>query len=27
VPVGPEDYDDIRQMLAACEAARFMKLR
>jgi len=27
VPVGPSDYDDIRMMLAACEAAGFMQLR
>ena len=27
VPVGPESYDDIRAMLAACEAAGFMQLR
>ena len=25
--VGPEDYDDIRQMLAACEAAGFLEIR
>ena len=27
VPVAPEDYDDIRAMLAACEAADFMEIR
>jgi phosphonate transport system substrate-binding protein len=27
VPVGPADYDDIRMMLKACEAAGFMQLR
>jgi phosphonate transport system substrate-binding protein len=27
VPVGPADYDDIRMMLEACEAAGFMQLR
>ncbi len=27
VPVGPADYDDIREMAAACEAAGFMELR
>ena len=27
VPVGPSDYDDIRMMLEACEAAGFMQLR
>ena len=27
VPVGPADYDDIRMMLQACEAAGFMELR
>ena len=27
VPVGPEDYDDIRRMLEACEAAGFMEIR
>ena len=27
VPVGPEDYDDVRAMVAACEAAGFMELR
>ncbi len=26
-PVGPESYDDVRRMLAACEAAGFMHLR
>jgi phosphonate transport system substrate-binding protein len=26
-PIGPEDYDDIRQMLEACEAAGFLELR
>ncbi len=25
--VGPESYDDVRRMLAACEAAGFMSLR
>ena len=27
VPVGPSDYDDIRMMRDACEAARFMQVR
>ena len=27
VPVGPSDYDDIRLMLEACEAADFMEIR
>jgi len=27
VPVGPSDYDDIRRMLEACEAAGFMEIR
>jgi phosphonate transport system substrate-binding protein len=27
VAVGPEDYDDIRQMVDACEAADFMEIR
>jgi phosphonate transport system substrate-binding protein len=27
VPVGPEDYDDIRAMLEACETAGFLQLR
>jgi len=27
VPVGPEDYDDIRMMVEACEAAGFAVLR
>ena len=27
VPVGPSDYDDIRTMLEACEAAGFMQIR
>ena len=27
VPVGPSDYDDIRMMLEACEAARFLQIR
>ena len=27
VPVGPEDYDDIRRMLDACERAGFMEIR
>jgi phosphonate transport system substrate-binding protein len=27
VPVGPKDYDDIREMLAACEQAEFMTIR
>lgn len=27
VPIGPRDYDDIRRMLGACEAAGFMVLR
>ena len=27
VPVGPNSYDDIRRMLAACEEAEFMELR
>lgn len=27
VPVGPEDYDDIRMMLRACEEASFLELR
>ena len=27
VPVGPESYDDIRDMLAACETAGFMELK
>jgi hypothetical protein len=27
VPIGPEDYDDIRMMLDACEAAGFIELR
>jgi len=27
VPVGPSDYDDIRMMLEACEAAGFMQIR
>jgi phosphonate transport system substrate-binding protein len=27
VPVGPKDYDDIRAMVAACEAADFTELR
>jgi len=27
VPVGPEDYDDIRRMVEACEAADFMEIR
>jgi phosphonate transport system substrate-binding protein len=27
VPVGPEDYDDIRRMLSATEAAGFTELR
>jgi phosphonate transport system substrate-binding protein len=27
VPVGPEDYDDIRMMVEACEAAGFTELR
>ena len=27
VPVGPDDYDDIRMMVKACEAAGFMRLR
>lgn len=27
VPVGPESYDDIRAMLAACEQAGFMEIR
>jgi phosphonate transport system substrate-binding protein len=27
VPVGPESYDDIRQMLEACEQADFMTIR
>jgi phosphonate transport system substrate-binding protein len=27
VPIGPKDYDDIRAMLAACQAAGFTRLR
>jgi phosphonate transport system substrate-binding protein len=27
VPVGPEDYDDIRMMVEACQAAGFTELR
>jgi phosphonate transport system substrate-binding protein len=27
VPVGPESYDDIRRMVAACEATGFMQIR
>ncbi len=27
VPVGPDDYDDIRMMLDVCERAEFMELR
>jgi phosphonate transport system substrate-binding protein len=27
VPVGPEDYDDIRRMLDATEAAGFTEIR
>lgn len=27
VPVGPADYDDIRRMVEACEAADFMEIR
>lgn len=27
VPVGPSDYDDIREMLRACQAAEFMEIR
>jgi phosphonate transport system substrate-binding protein len=27
VPVGPEDYDDIRMMLDACEAAGFLRIK
>ena len=27
VPVGPSNYDDIRAMVAACEAAEFMEIR
>lgn len=27
VPVGPSSYDDIRMMVAACEAAGFMRVR
>jgi hypothetical protein len=27
VPVSPEDYDDIRMMVEACEAAGFTELR
>jgi len=27
VPVGPDDYDDIRRMVDACEAAGFMEIR
>ena len=27
VPVGPDDYDDIRRMLEACEEAGFMEIR
>jgi hypothetical protein len=26
VPIGPKDYDDIRAMVAACEAAGFTRL-
>jgi phosphonate transport system substrate-binding protein len=26
-PIGPEDYDDIRQMLEACEGAGFLTIR
>jgi len=27
VAVGPEDFDDIRAMLDACESAGFMEIR
>jgi ABC-type phosphate/phosphonate transport system substrate-binding protein len=27
VPVGPEDYDDIRLMLQACEDANFLTIK